>query len=49
MPVRKEKRKKGEKKGLRVSNFSLLWVVFKLHYGSKWVNADRSQFKPGES
>ena len=31
------KKKEEKKKRLRVSNFALLWVVFKLHHGSEGV------------
>ena len=48
MPVRK-----GRQKGLRVSSFALLWIVFKRHYGSEGVKTgfchDQAQKDLGES
>ena len=40
-----DKKKKKKKKGLKVSNFALLWVVFKWHHGSEGVNDDL-QYRP---
>ena len=42
MPVQKRKKKKRRKKGLRVSNFALLLVVYKWHAGSERVKGLQS-------